>query len=200
MKVFRLYHLLFAAGCMVAWFTAEELGLVHAWTGYVVAGLLVLRLTLGIAGRSGFQFRRLIPAGNVRNAGSPAISSALALALLFAVAGTAGTGLAMDQGGTLVGKSIRADDEKERHGEGRHENGEDEEEALVPSSLLGLAPSARADDGEGGEREEGLLGEVHETLGNLILPLAILHALYLLVFRLNMARFMLFLNRRSAKA
>ncbi|MCW1403242.1 hypothetical protein OKA06_13240 [Novosphingobium sp. MW5] len=200
MKAIRFYHLLFAAGCLLAWFTAEELGLVHAWTGYVVAGLVAIRLMLGLAGNSGFQMRRLMPTGGVRNAGSPAVSSALALALFVAVAGTAGTGIAMDQGGTLVGTSIRADDGKERHGEGRGEHGEDEKEALAPSSMLGLAPAARAEEGEGGEREEGLLGEVHETLGNLILPLAILHALYLLVFRLNMARFMLFLNRRSAKA
>ncbi|PLK25893.1 hypothetical protein [Novosphingobium sp. TH158] len=107
----------------------------------------------------------------------------------------------MDQGGTLVGKSIRADDGKrDRHGEHGDKRGndrEEEHEALsAPASLMGLAPAARADGGEGEEGEEGILGEVHETLGNLLLPLVLLHVLCLLVFRFDMACFMLFLPRR----
>ncbi|MEJ6009059.1 cytochrome b/b6 domain-containing protein [Novosphingobium aquae] len=192
MKSLRFYHLLLGAGCLLAWFTAEELGLVHAWTGYVVALLTVLRLVLGLIGKSGFQFRRLIPRAGGHGAQKPAISAALSLALLLAVSGTATTGILMDKGGTLTGNSIRAHD-----GE-RSEGDEGEEEAAEPATLLGLAPSVRAEDGDRGEREEGLLGEVHETLGNLILLLAILHALYLLIFRFQTARFMLFVPRKPA--
>lgn len=192
MKSLRFYHLLLAAGCLLAWFTAEELGLVHAWTGYVVALLIVLRLGLGLIGKSGFQFRRLIPQAGGHGAQKPAISAVLSLALLVAVSGTATTGILMDKGGTLTGNSIRAHDDE------RSESDEGNEAAAKPATLLGLAPSVRAEDGDRGEREEGLLGEVHETLGNLILPLAILHALYLLIFRFQTARFMLFVPRKPA--
>jgi cytochrome b len=193
MKAFRFYHLLLGLGVLTAWFTAEELGLVHAWTGYAVAALLAVRLVLGLAGSGGFALRRLLPRG--RASGS-AVSSALALALVSAISGTAVTGIAMDGGGTLVGKSIRSEDEREDRRHGRDDDGE--HESMAPPTMLGMIPAARADDGEGGQREEGLLGEVHETLGNLILTLAVAHALYLLLFRLQMAKFMLFLNRKPA--
>ncbi len=194
MKSFRFYHLLVAAGALTAWFTAEELGLVHAWTGYVVAGLIFLRLLLGLTTKTGFEFRRLLPfARGGTGMQHPAISATLALALITCIAGTAGTGILMDKGGTLTGNSIRAhDDEK---GMKDHEEREDEA-ARAPSTMLGLITPARAEDGEREEREEGPLGEVHETLGNLILPLAVAHALYLLLFRFQMARFMAILPRK----
>lgn len=201
MKIFRLYHLLFGAGALVAYFTAEELGLVHAWVGYGIAALLILRAALGFASAQGFRFNRLLPrlrtGATAKGLRHPAIGNALSLALVLCVAGTAGTGIAMDRGGTLVGKSIRADDEENE----REEHGEEHEEASLFPALPALIPPALADvGGEGGEDEEGPLAEIHETLGNVMLPLAVLHALYLLIFRFQMARFMLFLNPRRAKA
>lgn len=193
MNTFRIYHLLFAAGCLTAYFTAEELGLVHVWTGYVIATLVTLRLQFGIASRRGFEFRRLLPTRPADWQGK--LASLSALALVISVAGTAGTGIAMDQGGTLVGKSIRADDESHERG---HEREEEDEALASPSTLFGLVTPARAESEEKGDQEEGPLGEVHETLGNLVLPLAIFHALMLLAFRLDLARFMLFLPRRKA--
>lgn len=213
MKSFRIYHLFLALGAGLAYFTAEKLGLVHAWTGYAVATLIVLRLVLGLANAQGFRFTRLNPAisrpsgqGGIRH---PAIGNALTLALALSIAGVAGTGIAMDRGGTLVGKSIRADDgEHERHGRGNGEQGEEEEHEDEASLLPALfIPPAMADDGgEGrggedrggeGEEDEGPLAEVHETLGNLMLPLALLHIVWLLAFRFQMARFVLFLKPRS---
>lgn len=192
MKSLRFYHLLLGAGCLLAWFTAEELGLVHAWTGYVVASLIALRLVLGLIGKAGFQFRRLIPRAGGHGAQKPAISAALSLALLVAASGTAVTGILMDKGGTLTGNSIRAHDDE------RSESDEGEEASAKPGTLPGLAPSLSAENSDRDEREEGLVGEVHETLGNLILPLAFLHALYLLIFRFQTARFMLFVPRKPA--
>ena len=108
------------------------------------------------------------------------------------VAGAGVTGIAMDKGGTLAGNSIRAGDEQR---EGGAERAEDEREF----SMFGLIGTARADDGEGGrDEEEGPLSEIHETFGNLLLPLAIAHVLYLLVFRFNLARFMLFVPSKRA--
>lgn len=192
MQAFRIYHVLFAIGATVSYFSAEEFGLVHAWLGYGIAALIVCRLVLGLMARRGFAFRRLIPRlapppNGMTGIRHPAINQVLVLALLASVAGAAGTGVAMDRGGTLTGISIRADDEAREHGR----NDREEHEAS-----LGLIPTAYADEGERKEEEEGLLGELHEAFGSVLLPLALIHAFYLLVFRFDLARFMLFLPRR----
>lgn len=199
MKSFRIFHLLLAVAVAVAYFTAEELGLVHAWVGYAVAALVVLRLVLGMARTRGFEFRRLVPSLATPPRGQtgirhPAIGRTLTLALFLAIAGTATTGVLMDRGGTLVGQSIRAHD-----GE-RHRAGHEEAEREARASVVNLvAPPANArEEGERGEGEEGALGEIHETLGNAVLPLVIAHLLYLLLFRFDLARFMLFVPRKPS--
>lgn len=196
MKALRFYHLLLAGVTVLAYFTAEELGLVHAWSGYVVAALLGVRLILRLARKRGFELRRLVPSLAAPPRGQdgirhPIISRLLVVAILTCVAGAAGTGIAMDQGGTLTGQSIRLDDGE--RGGGEHENDDSDE---------GERASLAADTGESdlGERDsgerEGPLGEFHEAFGNLILPLVALHALYLLLVRFELARFMLFANPR----
>lgn len=197
MKTFRLYHLIFALLAVAAYLTAEELGLVHAWLGYTIAAAFALRLILGVAGQRGFELKRLVPRWgpaplNQTGLRHPVISRLLVTAILVCTLGAAGTGIAMDQGGTLVGTSIRADD-----GE-NDASAEHEDAALGP--LFGLIGIARADDESPDEREgdeEGPLGELHETFGNLLLPLVAAHILYLLLFRFDLARFMLFFERRK---
>lgn len=198
MKRFRLFHLILAIAVAVAYFTAEELGLVHAWVGYAVAALISLRLLLGAVHSKGFEFRRLVPAFGTPPRGQtgirhPAIGRALTLALFLAISGTATTGVLMDRGGTLVGQSIRAHD-GERH-RGGHDEPEREAAANVVNAIIAPPANAR-EDGERGEHEESALGEIHKTLGNLLLPLVIAHLLYLLVFRFDLARFMLFVPRK----
>lgn len=180
MNGFRLYHVVFAASVALAWLTAESLGLVHAWTGYAIAALILLRLILSAASVAGFSLTRLKPRfraqphgkGGLRN---PAIGHLLTLLLLSAVAATAGTGIIMDKGGTLIGQSIRLKDDDKREDPGSSDR-------------------ARHEDEE--EGEEGILAEVHETTGNALLPLVALHVLWMLLFRFDLARFVLFLPRR----
>lgn len=200
MSLFRLHHLAFAIAVAVAYFTSERLGLIHAWTGYVIAALILIRLLLGLAKRQGFMFQRLSVrprAASPRMSGirHPIVGNALTLALLAVVAGTAGTGIAMDKGGTLVGDSIRKHDREREHR--RHGP-----EVRVENFSLGLIAPAYADDDERAisgesEEEEGLLGEVHETLGNAMLFLALTHIAYMLLFRWPMSRHLLFVPRRS---
>ena len=175
MKSFRLYHLIFGVAVAAAYFSAEELGLVHAWLGYGIAALLVLRVLFGLARRTGFAFARLRPrlwsVGKAnRGLRHPMLAHTLTLALFVSIAGAAGTGIAMDQGGTLVGQSIRASEDHEATGPRHREHGEDE--------------------------EEGALSELHEFFGNSVLPLALLHIAYLLLWRRGMAQFMLFLPQQ----
>lgn len=192
MKSFRFFHLLFAAGVATAWLTAEEFGLVHAWAGYAVAALIAARLGLAAVRQRGFELQRLRPrfssgggGGGLAVVGHAAAGRGLTLALILAVGSVTATGITMDKGGTLVGRSIRSGDGERIGNKTEHE----EDEALVaPSTLFGLAPAAHADadradrgrggeDGEAGEGgEHRLLGEIHETLGNLLLPLVALPA------------------------
>lgn len=199
MKTFRIFHILLAATVAAAYFTAEELGLVHAWVGYAVAALIALRLALGMACARGFEVRRLVPSLGAPPRGQtgirhPAIGRTLTLALFLTIAGTATTGVLMDRGGTLVGQSIRAHD-----GE-RHRGGREGEEREASASFMTLeAPPANArEEGERGEGQGSALSEIHKTLGNAVLPLVIAHLLYLLVFRFDLARFMLFISRKPS--
>jgi cytochrome b len=47
----RSSHWLIAAGFFVAYFTEEDTMTVHAWAGYLVGALLVLRIVWGLSGR-----------------------------------------------------------------------------------------------------------------------------------------------------
>lgn len=182
MKPFRIYHVLFGLAVAVAYFSAESTQVFHAWIGYTVATLLVIRLALGLARRSGFQFARLRPKLGTPPRGQggwrhPAIGTMLTLALFLGVVTVAGTGVAMDRGGTLVGQSIRLEMNEEQEREQRVEQ-------------------AAGAPGEHDEEEEGLLPEVHHEVGEKLLPLAILHILWMLLARWDMSRFMLFLPAR----
>lgn len=202
MKALRFYHVSLAVAALIAYFTAEELGLVHAWVGYGVAALLTVRLLLGLLGKHGFEFKRWFPSFAPPPRGQtgirhPAVSRALVLGILICTIGAAGTGIAMDRGGTLVGQSIRLDDEKGEHRE-KHDDDDDGERMRESGQVIASEQRNESTGGESEDEEEGLLGELHETFGNLMLPLVALHVLYLLVFRFELARFMLFLQPRRA--
>ncbi|WP_067731851.1 cytochrome b/b6 domain-containing protein [Novosphingobium naphthalenivorans] len=172
MKAFRTYHLLFVLAVLVAYFTAEGMAITHAWAGYLVAAFLALRGLLGLLKASGFAWTRLMPLG------SSALTHALTLALFLCIAGVTATGIVMDKGVSLSSTptfQISREDRDESEGRGR---------------TFGT--------GERHERESAV-NAVHEALGNILLPLAIVHVIYLLLFRLDMARFMLFVPRKALR-
>jgi cytochrome b len=188
MNQFRVYHIAFGLAVAAAYFTGESLGLIHAWMGYGIAALLALRLVLGLARKRGFEFRRLKPSLATPPRGQtgmrhPAIARLTMLALFITVIGSGVTGIVMDKGGTLVGQSIRAHDE-------------DRAEERRPTVTTPGSKTERR------EREEkhGLIETVHKTLGSLLLPLVLIHAIYLLLFRFDLARFILFFPRKRAAA
>jgi cytochrome b len=208
MKSFRLLHALFAIASLAAYLTAEELGLVHAWLGYGIGSLVLLRIVLGLAGKAGFSSHRLIPRRSTTPLGMngirhPIVAQILTLALALNISGAAVTGIAIDRGGTLTGQSIRAEDGENERGDKAHggENRREEEKDDDEASLFNLATPAYADDGKSVDDEgEGPLAELHELFGSLLVPLALVHIAYLLAFRFDMARFMLFVPRRKASA
>lgn len=178
----RLYHAVLAALVVLAYLTGEA-GIVHAWLGYGVAAVIIFRLIWATSGVPQLGLMRFYPhfqGLKLDNAMThPAISRTLMLSIAVTVIATAATGIAMDRGRALginvavAVSAVQANDGK----------------ATEPRSR-----ERRDDD------RHGLLGELHETLGNLILPIVALHVLYLRLFKRPLARFMLFVPSPASPA
>jgi cytochrome b561 len=96
----------------------------------------------------------------------PAISQVLLAGIAISVIGATGTGIMMDNG-----------------------------RALQPSAISSFPLSGEnAREGREDESDE-MTEEAHEYLANLAIALVALHVLYLLSFKLPLARFMLFANK-----
>jgi cytochrome b len=187
----RLYHALLAVLAIAAYLTGET-GPVHAWLGYGVSAVIVLRLLWALGGERQVGLMRFYPdfgALKLKGAAThPAISRVLMLGIALCLLTVTGTGIAMDQGRSIGLGTPRAESAAPAQGaEGRiryrdAEHREDDEEG---------------DRGEHGE--DGPLSEVHEIAGTLLLVFVGLHVTYLLLFKRPLAKFMLFLPRTGKK-
>jgi cytochrome b len=178
MQLIRALHAALATLTVLAYLTGE-LGSVHAWLGYGVAGAIALRLLAALTGRIAgiwtLGLQRFYPHFDglrFDNALShPAVSRVLIAAIAATVIGATATGIALDRGRTL---GLAAD--------------------------VVLAP-AMADEGRRERPPRSLaqraLKEAHEVLANLALLSVGAHVGYLLLFRRPLARFMLFLPPAS---
>ncbi len=181
----RAYHALLALLAIAAYLSAEW-GKVHAWLGYGVAAMIVIRLALALTGAPQLGLMRFYPHFDGMKLGNamthPAISRTLLLAIAISLIGVTGTGIAMDQGRALnfSGDSPGSSSTiiSEARGDERHERREHSEE----------------------DEEEGMLSEVHEFFGNLLVFVVGLHVTYLLLFKRPVALFMLFLDRRESQS
>lgn len=210
LKKLRWFHLLLALAAAAAYFTGEMGGGGHRLIGYTVAALLTLRLLLSLAGGGSFGWRRWMPPTHapaaMRGLKHLAISRVLVLAILLCTAGAATTGVLMDEGRALANPSFSfGDGEDGEEGEGRDD---DEARQSLPHGVshrpvvtAGIGFARIGGEGEEeGDDEEGPLGEIHELFANLLLPLVGLHIAYLLLFRLSLAKFMLFWPTRKSAA
>jgi len=71
-----------------------------------------------------------------------------------------------------------------------------------PFPLWRVLSVAYADDDEnkdGPEKEEGLLSESHELFSNLLLLFVGMHVMYIVLFKLPLAKFMLFVPKGDSK-
>lgn len=181
LKQVRAYHLILAVLAMAAYLTGDDDNSLHRLIGYAVATALLVRLLLAATGIGSFGWRRLVPPLRAPPALAamkhPAISRVLILLILATVAGTATTGVMMDGGATLTrfNQSTLETGAENRGSRDQHPEGDGGE-----------------DGGEQDDEEEGVLGEIHELFANLILIFVGVHIAYLVIFRLPMAKFMLF--------
>lgn len=181
----RVFHWTVVVAFFVAFFTEDDVLLVHVWAGYLVGALVLLRLLWGVVGTRYARFSDFVykPGTMLRYAldlalfrskrhlGHSPAGGAMVLALLASLAVTVVTGMA------VYGAEKKAGPLAPLFAQG---------ELVAPS--VALVPAVRAEDNEREERREAGKGrkgergersevweEVHEFFANLTLLLVILH-------------------------
>lgn len=179
MNALRAYHAVLAL-LVVATYASGELGLIHAWLGYAIALVILVRLAWAATGVRQLGLMKFYPRFEgldlSRSVTHPAISRVLLLGIGASLIGAAVTGIAIDRGRSVGMPTVSTspvtaattDSRESRERKGDHE--------------------------KQGSEEEGHLSEVHELLANLLVGLVVLHVVYLLAFKMPLARFMLFLD------
>jgi cytochrome b len=168
----RAYHAVLAVLVLAAYFSTEW-GKIHAWFGYGVAAVILVRVVMALTGAPQLGLMRFYPQIHglkLDNAFThPAISRVLLLGIAVCLIGVTGTGIAMDRGRSLGSAPNQAS-----------------------SPAAGEAEEGGEDEGgnEGGDGEESPLGEIHELFGNGLMLLVAGHVTYLLLFKRPLARFM----------
>lgn len=179
LEALRIYHAVLAV-LVVAAYASGELGLIHAWLGYAIALVVLVRLGWAATGVPHLGLARFYPRFEgldlSRAATHPAISRLLLLGIAASLIGATATGIALDRGRSIgmAGVSV----------------------SPVPQAHAGPRDSRerKGEHGKPGEEHEGPLSEIHEFLANLLVGLVVLHVAYLLTFKRPLARFMLFLD------
>ena len=145
----RTYHATLAVLAIFAYLTGE-LGIIHAWLGYGVAAIILLRLLWALSGDRQVGLMRFYPSFQGLKMDNmlthPVISKSLIACIALSLILATSTGLIMDKG------------------------------KAIGLANVDVVTSAYADD-ERGEREtdteEGLLAETHSLFANLMLILGI---------------------------
>lgn len=188
----RSFHWLLASLFVVAYVSEGEPIWLHSWAGYAIATLLVLRFVWGFVGPRHARFGDFVyrpkttlgylfalPVGKAkRYLGHSPAGGAMVIALLLALAGSTGTGMALhavrNDAGPLAGLI-----------------------AAAPADAVAPAPTDRdRERGRDRPRKPGRqLKEIHEVLSNIALLLVCLHlagvAVASLAHRENLIRAMI---------
>lgn len=186
----RFFHWILVAAYFIAYFTEDDMMVVHAWAGYVVGGLIVLRIAWGFIGprharfsdfvtgpmAAGRYLLQLVTFRAPRHLGHSPAGGFMVLLMLASLLVAVGTGLAAygaENRGPLAPLFIESGSAQVANAGKHTEDGEDEE----------------------------LWEELHETFSNLTLILIIAHvggvALASLVHRENLARSMVTGRKRE---
>lgn len=179
MQRLRSYHAILALLVVLAYATGDD-NLFHAWLGYAVAAVILMRLAWALTGVPQLGLMRFYPHFEGLRLSTamthPAISRTLLLGIATCLIAVTLTGIVMDQG-----HSIGMADQT-------------------------IGSPALADSGSGSEREahdgdddESFVGEVHEVLANLLMLLIVTHVSYLVLFKRPLALFMLFFHTPTKK-
>jgi cytochrome b len=174
MQKIRVYHATLAILSALSYATGE-MGIIHSWLGYGVAVVIALRLLWALSGNPHVGLMRFYPSFEGLNLTNifthPSITRMFMLGIALSLLVVTITGIAIDKG-----KDI----------------------GLANAQLIATA-FADNDKGKHEENSESFydeaLEEVHELSANLLLLFVGMHIGYLLLFKLPLAKFMLFLNK-----
>ncbi len=176
----RSYHAILALLVVLAYVTGDD-NIFHAWLGYGVTAIILMRLAWALTGVPQLGLMRFYPHFDGLRLSTaiahPAISRTLLLGIAACLIAVTLTGIAMDQGHS-IGMADQA-----------------------------IGSAALADSGRGSGRDadddrhddEGFVGEVHEALANLLMLLIVTHVSYLILFKRPLALFMLFFHTPAKK-
>jgi len=186
MNVFRklrLYHAMLASSALAAYATGES-GIVHAWIGYAIAGIILFRLAWGMYGPSQLRIGRFLPdlasLFQIRAVNHPAIARVLLGGVIASLLLVTGSGIALDRSGASTAVAEAATVQVPKL------------DLRMPATSLNIAASRERFHEEEHEEHEGWLQELHEFSGNMMLLFVGLHVSYMLLFRRPLALFMLF--------
>lgn len=153
-----------------------EFGIIHAWIGYGVTAIIVFRLLWALSGDRQVGLMRFyltfdgLKMDNIF--AHPIVSKSLISGIALSLILATSTGIIMDKG-----KSV----------------------GLVNVEVVATAHTEDETVERGAKKEEGLLAETHEFFANLMLLFVGLHVTYLLLFKLPLAKFMLFFPKPTNK-
>jgi cytochrome b len=179
MRRLRSYHAVLAVLVVLAYVTGDDRPL-HAWLGYGIAAIILVRLAWALTGVPQLGLIRFYPhfeGLRLRTAMThPAISRTLLLGIATCLIAVTLTGIAMDRG-RAIGVADR-----------------ESTSAVVADNDRGPGDKDRDEDDD-----ESLVGEVHEGAANLLMLLILTHVSYLLLVKRPLALFMLFLRTPTGR-
>lgn len=187
MNRIRVYHATLAILALAAYLSGES-GAVHAYLGYAVAAVILLRLAWAAMGERQLGLQRFygVITGPHIQAGwtHPAISLTLISLISVCLFGVVGTGIALDRGRAFAGIA-------ESSTTTTLAPSPSTKSASDPTTPTGITDDDNGEDENGG----GTLKGIHELFANALLILVPLHVFYLLVFKRALAKYMLFFPR-----
>jgi cytochrome b len=165
--VVKLTHWLIAIAVLANALLTEEGSGPHIWVGYALAGLLGLRLFWGVVGPAEARFSAFWPSPRkalahlrdirsktvIRHQSHNPLGAFMVFAIWTCLLTIIGTGMVM--AGPPPWDAAE--------GESEH------------SAAYAASGSGEDDEDKGGEEEEGVLAEIHETAANLLYILILLH-------------------------
>jgi len=196
--IVRIGHWVLVIWVFTAYFTGDEVPTVHVWAGYAVAATVVIRVLWGLFGTRHARFSSFVTGpGRVwayirglatgrakRSVGHNPAGAAMTLALLLALTGTTGTGmalLAVEEGQGPLSPFIAQEGEAATLAPGSRTHG-DYQEAGERGEYESHESGEHEQDGREtygeGHREGGgeeLLETLHSAFVYLTLALAALH-------------------------
>lgn len=171
--VVRVFHWTLAIAFFVAYFSGEGPLALHVWAGYLIGGLVVLRVVWGFVGTEYARFRdflfgplaaaryaaELVRFRAARYLGHSPAGAVMVFALLIGLLAVIGTGLELHAIENDAGPLADADSPA----------------AILTVPALADEHEAYENEGHGGERGESFWEEAHEVVANLVLVLVLLH-------------------------